>query len=341
MSHSMEIQGLKMSSPGAKKAAVLLLSLGKEEAAKVMSHLDDKMIEEVIAEMSRIRSVSKIEKEKILHEFKETVSGMGNQGGGMETARELLSRSVGSQRADEIFKKIEKKDVQNDFEFLNEVDPKIIYSLLSGEGLQTIAVSLAYIHPKKAADVLRLFPHADQSKIALKLASTSKSHPEAVIEIAKVLKKRYQERDKSELSEAGGAQSLANILNHMDKDVEDNILRNITEEAPDVAHQVKDMLYTFEDILNLENKEMRTLLTRLNGNELLTLALRGAGDEMKRHFFGAMSQNRASDIIEEMEQRGKVTLREINQARNEILKIGRKLEELGLIILKKRKDEFI
>ncbi len=335
----MESQGLKMSSPGAKKAAVLLLSLGKEEAAKVMSHLDDKMIEEVISEMSRIRSVSKIEKEKILHEFRETISS--NQGGGMETARELLSRSVGTQRADEIFKKIEKKDVQNDFEFLNDVDPKIIYTLLSGEGLQTIAVSLAYIHPKKAADVLRLFPHADQSKIALKLASTSKSHPEAVIEIAKVLKKRYLERDKSELSEAGGAQSLANILNHMDKEVEDTILRNITEEAPDVAHQVKDMLYTFEDILNLENKEMRTLLTRLNGNELLTLALRGAGDEMKRHFFGAMSQNRASDIIEEMEQRGKVTLREINQARNEILKIGRKLEELGLIILKKRKDEFI
>jgi flagellar motor switch protein FliG len=339
MSLSMDTQGIKIKTQGAKKAALLLLSLGKEEAAKVMSHLDDKMIEEVISEMSQIRSVSKIDRERILHEFRESVQV--SQGGGLEAARELLSKSVGTQRAEEIFKKIEKKDVQNDFEFLNEIDPKIVYSLISSEGLQTIAVTLAYINPKKAADVLRHFPHADQSKIALKLASTSKSHPEAVIEIAKVLKKRYEARDKSELSEAGGAQSLANILNHMDKEIEDTILRNITEEAPDVAHQVKDMLYSFEDILNLENKEMRTLLTRLNGNELLTLALRGAGDEMKRHFFGAMSQNRASDIIEEMEQRGKVTLREINQARNEILKIGRKLEELGLIVLKKRKDEFI
>jgi flagellar motor switch protein FliG len=335
----MDTQGIKIKTQGAKKAALLLLSLGKEEAAKVMSHLDDKMIEEVISEMSQIRSVSKIDRERILHEFRESVQV--SQGGGLEAARELLSKSVGTQRAEEIFKKIEKKDVQNDFEFLNEIDSKIIYSLISSEGLQTIAVTLAYINPKKAADVLRNFPHADQSKIALKLASTSKSHPEAVIEIAKVLKKRYEARDKSELSEAGGAQSLANILNHMDKEIEDTILKNITEEAPDVAHQVKDMLYSFEDILNLENKEMRTLLTRLNGNELLTLALRGAGDEMKRHFFGAMSQNRASDIIEEMEQRGKVTLREINQARNEILKIGRKLEELGLIVLKKRKDEFI
>lgn len=329
-----------MNSLGARKAALLLLSLGKEEAAKVMSHLDDRMIEEVIQEMSQIRSVSKIEKEKILYEFRETVNGLRGQGG-PETARELLSRTVGTERAEQIFKKIEKKDVQNDFEFLNDIEPKFVYSLLSGEAPQTIAVTLAYIHPKKAADVLRLFPQADQSKIALKLASTSKSHPEAVIEIAKALKKRYESRDRSELPEAGGAQSLANILNHMDKDIEDSILKNITEEAPEVAHQVKDMLYSFEDILKLENREMRTLLTRLNGNELLTIALRGAGDEMKRHFFSAMSQNRASDIIEEMEQRGKVTLREINQARNEVLKIARKLEELGLVVLKKRKDEFI
>ncbi|MCB1143158.1 MAG: flagellar motor switch protein FliG [Leptospiraceae bacterium] len=328
--------------PGAKKAALLLMSLGKEEAARVMSHLDDKMIENVIAEMSQIRSVSKIEKERILSEFRETIQDLKIQTqGGIETAKEILNRTVGPQKADQILKKIEKKDVSNEFDFLNEVDPKIIYSLISGEGHQTIAVTLAYLQPKKAADVLRLFPSEDQSKIALKLAGTAKSHPEAVIEIAKILKKRYEDRDRSELSEAGGAQSLANILNHMDKEYEDNILKNITEESPDIAHQVKDKLYSFEDIMSLDQKEMRTLLTKVNGNELLTLALRGAGDELKAHFFGSMSQNRASDIIEEMEARGKVTFREINSARTEILKIARRLEEMGLILLKKRKDEFI
>jgi flagellar motor switch protein FliG len=327
---------------GAKKAALLLMSLGKEEAAKVMSHLDERMIENVIYEMSQIRSVSKIEREKILSEFKDTIHEIKVQThGGIETAKEILNKTVGPHKADQILKKIEKKDVSNEFEFLNDVDPKIVYSLLANEGQQTIAVTLAYLLPKKAADILRLFPPADQSKIALKLASTSKSHPEAILEIAKILKKRYEDRDRSELSEAGGAQSLANILNHMDKEYEDNILKNISEESPDIAHQVKDKLYSFEDILNLDQKEMRTLLTKVNGNELLTLALRGAGDELKAHFFSSMSQNRASDIIEEMEARGKVTFREINSARNEILKTARKLEETGLIFLKKRKDEFI
>jgi len=102
----------------------------------------------------------------------------------------------------------------------------------------------------------------------------------------------------------------------------------------------KEKLYIFEDLLNLDDKEMRTLLAKVP-NEILTYALRGAGDEMKKHFFGSMSQNRASDIIEEMELRGKVTLREISQARSELLKIARRLEEQGLILIKKKKDEFI
>jgi flagellar motor switch protein FliG len=123
--------------------------------------------------------------------------------------------------------------------------------------------------------------------------------------------------------------------------MEENILRELNDKSPDLAYQVRDKLYVFEDILNLDAREMRTLVNKLGGNELLVIALRGAGDEIKRHFFTAMSQNRASDIVEEMDSRGKTTLREITLARNDILKIARELEEDGIIILKKRKDEFI
>ncbi|HMZ63599.1 MAG TPA: FliG C-terminal domain-containing protein, partial [Leptospiraceae bacterium] len=203
------------------------------------------------------------------------------------------------------------------------------------------AVTLSYLQPKKAADVLKHFPQEMQSNVALKLAATSKTHPDAILQIAKVLKKKYDSRDKSELAQAGGAESLANILNFMDKNMEENILKELNEKSPDLAFQVRDKLYTFEDILNLDAREMRTLVNRLGGNELLIVALRGAGDEIKRHFFTAMSQNRAADIVEEMDSRGKTTLREITNARNDILRIARELEEEGIIILKKRKDEFI
>ena len=327
---------------GTKKAALLLLSLSKEEAAKVLSHLDDKMIEQVVLEMSQIRVVSKIQRDAILEEFKNTLIEIreGSKGG-LDTARELLSKTLGTSKTEEILKKLDKKDIAQDFEFLNEVEPSVTHSLLSTESPQTVAVTLSYLQPKKAAEVLKLFPSELQTSIAIKLASTSKTHPDAVLQIAKILKKKYDERDRSELAQAGGAESLANILNFMDKSLEENILKNLDTASPDLAYQVRDKLYVFEDLLNLDQREMRTLVNKLGGNEQMVLALRGSGDEMKRHFFSAMSQNRAGDIVEEMDSRGKVTLREINQARNEILKIARELEEEGVILLKKKKEEFI
>lgn len=333
--------GKKINMKGAKKAALLLMALGKEEAAKVMSYLDEKMIEEVILEMSKIRSVSKIEKESILAEFRETLQELNSQTkGGIETAKEILSRSLGPKRAEEILRKVDRKEVENEFEFLNEVEPKIIYSLISGEAPQTIAITLAYLNPKVAAEVLKLFPADQRVTIAYKLATTSKTQPEAVAQIARTLKRRLDSKDSTDFAEAGGAQALANILNYLDKDVEENILNNLSHDAPEVANNVKEKLYIFDDLLNLDGKEMRALLSKVS-NELLAYALRGAGDELKKHFFSSMSQNRASDIIEEMELRGKVTLREITQARGEILKIARKLEEQGQIVIKKKRDEFI
>ncbi|MCB1179675.1 MAG: flagellar motor switch protein FliG, partial [Leptospiraceae bacterium] len=259
---------------GAKKAALFLMSLGKEEAAKVMAHLDDKMIEEIIQEMSKIRSVSKVEKEAILNEFKSTLEDKNPvESGGIETAKEILEKSVGNHKATEILKKINKKDIVNEFEFLNDVEPKVIYSLISNEAPQTIAITLAYVSPKTAAEVIKLLPTEQRAQIALKLATTSKTNQEAVFEIAKILKKRYETRDNNELSDAGGAQSLANILNHLDKDIEDGILQNLTTESPDIANQVKEKLYSFEDILNLDPKEMRTLLSKIT-NDVLAFGLR-------------------------------------------------------------------
>ncbi len=327
---------------GAKKAAMLLLSLGKDEAAKILAHLDDKMIEQIVIEMSSIRTISKSQKEAVLNEFKSTISELsGTDRGGLETAKELLSKTLGQTKTDEILRKVEKKEIGQEFEFLNDVEPQVSHSLLANENPQTIAVTLSYLQPKKAAEILKLFPSELQANVAIRLASTSKTHPESVAQIAKVLKKKYDSKDKSELAHSGGAESLANILNFMDKNLEETILKNLDNASPDLAFQVRDKLYVFEDLLNLDQKEMRTLVNKLGNNELMIIGLRGAGDEMKRHFFSSMSQNRASDIVEEMDHRGKSTLKEISTARNDILKIARELEDEGIIVLKKKKEEFI
>ncbi|BDA79041.1 flagellar motor switch protein FliG [Leptospira kobayashii] len=327
---------------GVRKAALLLLSLGGDQAAEILKHLDDAMLESVILEMSRIRAISKEEREKILTEFHSTLTELKDGAkGGLATAKSLLEKSVGSEKANVILKKINKEETKNDFEFLNGVEPSVLQSMLSSESPQVIAVTLSNLDPKNAADVLKLFPKADQTKIAMRLATTSKTHPDVIQNIARILKKRYEERDQREYSEAGGAHVLANILNYMEKGIEDTILQELDENSPEVASQVREQLYTFEDILQLDAKEMRILINKLADDEAISLAIRGAGDEIRSKFLKNMSANRASDILDALDLKPRVTLREINEARSKIVQIARELEDENLILFKKEKEEYV
>lgn len=127
----------------------------------------------------------------------------------------------------------------------------------------------------------------------------------------------------------------------MDKSLEETILKDLEEHSPELASQVREKLYTFEDVLLLNSKEMRLVINRLGDDEVIATALRGSGDEIRSHFFEAMSKNRANDILENMELRGKVTLKEITDARNRILTLLRDLEEVGEIVLKKDTEDLI
>ncbi|EMK05642.1 MULTISPECIES: flagellar motor switch protein FliG [Leptospira] len=325
-----------------RKSALLLLSLNKEDAAKVLSKLDDSMIEEIVLEMAQIKSISKKEKEEVLLEFKNSVlPDEGEIKGGIDAAREILRQSLGKEKAENILGKLSRKDIEDDFSFLSEAEPGVLASLLQHESPQTIAVTLAFMTPKKAADILKFFPGELQAGVAYRLANTTKTHPDAIKEIARVLKKKYEQRDRSEYSEAGGAEALANILNHMDKSQEESILKELEANSPELAKQVKEKLYTFEDVLGLDQKEMRILINRIGDDNCLSMALRGAGDELRNHFLSAMSRNRATEILDMMEIRGKLTLREIGDARNIIVNLVRELEEEGTIFVKKDGEEYI
>lgn len=327
---------------GARKSALLLLSLGKEEAAEIMRHLDDKSLEAVILEMSKIKYISKQEKESILDEFHKTSQNISlDTKAGEEVAKELLEGSLGKEKAQGLLNRLKGRGIDSEFAYLNEIDSPTLNSLLLSEAPQTIAVTLSFLEPKKAAQVLKLFSPDLQAKIAYRLANTSRTHPDAIREIARVIKKKYDARDSHEYSESGGTEALANILNHMEKGLEEVILQELEEHNPELADQVRDKLYTFEDLLALDKKEMRLLITRLQNDDCISIALRGTAEEMKNHFFMAMSQNKALDIIENMDLRGKLTLREINEARSTILNLARRLEEDGLIIFKKTKEEYI
>ncbi len=331
---------------GIKKAAKLLLALGTEQAAAVLREMDDPSIEKLIAEIAVIKKISAEEKKSILEEFH---SGLMKGSvldqpvsGGPDAVREMLTKGLGQHKADELLSRVHRQDLKQDFNFLERIEPERLGSALIAEHPQVAAVALSFIHPKHAARVLKSLPDEFRNEVAIRIARTSNTHPDAVLRVAKVLREKFEKRREEEIfSETGGAETLASILNHMDRSSEDNILDVLGGMAPDIMESVRERLYTFEELYNLDLKEMRFLLSRTDDEQLLATALRGAGEDLRRAFFNAMSQNRAADLLDLMEHQGTLSVRKINEARSVILNIARQLEDEGHILIKKDKDEYV
>jgi len=327
---------------GAERAARLLLSLGPDQAAVILREMDGAEVDRVVQEMIRIRSITADEKRRILDQFHAMVEEFEPPvRGGIENTTDLLVRSLGETKAQEILSRVNRRDIRSDFAFLEQIDPNLLATVLSAEHPQVSAMALASIHPRTAAGVLRLFPEDLRAVVSLRIARASKTHPEALERVATVLRDKFEKRKDEIYSEVGGADTLATILNHMDRSLEDTILRKLEEDAPEVLDVVRDRLYTFEELSALTPKEMRVVVSHINDDELMATALRGVPEDLRRSFFNSLSQNRAADVLEEMDRRGPISLREIHEARSYILGVARKLDEEGKIVIKKTKDEYI
>ena len=304
--------------------------------------MDEKEVEKVALEMARIDAIDPKEKEEILKEFRETVTDFEAPiRGGVDQAAQFLQAGLGDDRAREILTRINRRNLERDFEFLESIEPTVLAGTLGQEHHQITAVALSFIKPKIAAYVFKHLPEEYRSEVAMRIARTSKIHPDAIQGIAKVLREKFEKRAEEIFSETSGAETLANILNYTDRGTEDRVLDLLGKNAPEIVEDVKERLYTFEELASLEIKETRLLLSRVNDDLLLAAALRGAGEEIRRHFFNSLSQNRAADILEEIDRRGPISTREINEARSYILQIARRLDEEGTILIKKDKEEYV
>lgn len=327
---------------GTEKAARLLLSISPEDAARILQELGDEEIVKITAEIARIKKIDPEEKKQLLTEFKEEVDQLEMPvKGGPNEARRLLEQSLGQKKADEVFSRIHGPEFNVDLAFLESIDPPIIASALQAEHPQIAAVTLSSIKPSLAARILKHLSADFRADTAHRIAKTSRIHPEAIARVVTVLKEKLEKRKHEFYSETGGAETLAGILNHIDKGLEDEILGDLAKKDPDLIETIKDRLYTFEELVELDSKELRLLLSHIDDDTILASALRGAGEEMRRAYFNCLSQNRAADILDEMSHRGPLSIREINEARSYVLAIARKLDEEGRIVIKKEKEDYI
>ena len=324
---------------GIRKAARLILALGPDQAADVLRELSETEVQKIALEITRIPALSAEERQSILHSFhseleEPTISGR-------EGLKEILNRSLGEEKAKEFLDRLEERDARKDYEFLEAIDPPLLASALVQEHPQIAAVTLSQIRPQVAASVFKNLEEQFRLDVALRIAQTTRIHPDAIARVGKVLREKFEKRKEEIYAVTGGAETLAGILNHMDRGLEETLLSELQDKDPDLMQNVRERLYTFEELLNLHPKEMRLLLSRVDDDMMLASALRGAGEEMRRHFFNALSQNRAADVMDEIDNRGPISVREINEARSYILNVARRMDEEGRIIIKKEKDDYI
>jgi flagellar motor switch protein FliG len=332
--------GAEMS--GRRKAATLLVRLGLEVAAEVFKHLSEEEIEQLTVEIATVRSVDSKAATQVLEEFyTAAVAQEYVSQGGVKVAREILEKSLGSTRAMDILSRLQGALQVTPFEFLRRVDPQHLLNFIQHEHPQTIALILAHLQSDHAAQILSSLPAELQTEVAMRLATMDRTIPEVIGDVERVLEQKIASVLSQEFSTAGGVEALAEVINRVDRQTEKLILETLDEENPELAAEIKKLMFVFEDIILLDDRSVQQVLKEIEQKEL-SLALKGASDEVKEKIFANMSQRAADMIKEDMEYMGPVRVRNVEEAQQRIVAIIRRLEELGEIeILRAGEEELV
>lgn len=327
------------------KAAILMLSVSPDVSAEIMKHLEEYEIEFITKEITKLRKVTSHEKDEVMNEFHQLALEANIVSyGGIDTARELLKRTFGPDKAAGMLKKmsgggsVTSLATDKPFQFVQQAEQVRIVNLLENENAQTIALVLSYLNPEKAASILSAFSPERQFEIARRIAMMDTASPEIVHQVEQVLKEKLTMMGTQKQDTTSGIDSIVNILNSVDRSTEKNILNSLQDDDPDLANEIKQRLFVFDDIAYLDNRSIqRTLMDVQNAD--LALALRMTSQEVKDAIFRNISKRREEGLLEELSSTDPVRKKDVEDAQGRIVTIIRKLEEEGVIIISRGGEE--
>ena len=327
---------------GRQKAAIFLVTIGSEISAEIFKYLREDEIETLTFEIARLETIDAEQKEAILQEFQELM--MANQfisTGGIDYARELLEKSLGSQKAIDIINRLTSSLQVRPFDFIRRTDPAHLLNFIQQEHPQTIALILAYLEPNKASIILQNLPHEVQSDVARRIATMDRTSPEVLREVERVLEKKLSTLSSEDYSAAGGVESIVEILNLVDRASEKQIIEALEDEDPELAEEIKKRMFVFEDIVMLDDRSIQKVMREVDSQELAK-ALKSVDTEVQDKIFRNMSKRAAGMLKEDMEYMGPVRLKDVEEAQQKIVSIIRHLEDTGeIVIARAGEDELV
>ncbi len=318
---------------GQQKAAVILVLLGTDLAARIFAHLDDHEIEQLSLAIAQLGQVAPAQQDAALAEFQEL---MLTRGGGLDYARDVLEKTLGAERAVAMVGRVTRALHARPFGFVRRSDRGQVLASIRGEHPQTIALVLAYLKPDDAATLLASLPYTVQADVARRVATLEQTIPEVVVEVERVLQRRLarvsRKRTDNAYVVAGGNRRVLKILHHLDRATERTIIDAIGDEDPALSDALKQQMFAFEDLWLLDDGSLRRVLREVSRNDLAT-ALKAVDQDMVERVTGAMSKRGAALLQDAMRALGNIRLGAVEAAQQRVATAIRELEQGGEITL--------
>ena len=316
---------------GAQKAAIALVVLGEDGASSVFRYLGEDEIERVAREIASLGSVPAEVGEQVLTELSASATATRFAAGGIEHVRRLLSKSLNADASRRILDRVvQSMHTTAGFASLERANPEQLSKFFLGEHPQTTALILAHLPPGSAAQLLEQLPDDLRADVLLRMSSLGEIPPDVIARIATVIEQRLRGLGGPSREQRGGVRAVAELFNCLDRGIRSPALSKLEAMAPDTAAAIRNLMFVFDDIVNIDESGIREIVNRAD-KKTLTVALKGASDPIRQLFFTNMSKRAVDLMKEEMEMMGAVRLREVEKSQQEIVAIARKLEEEGLI----------
>ena len=327
---------------GLQKAAILFITLGPEASSGILKKLPENDIQKITYEIANITSVTAEQREEVLNEFLQINKARDYIiEGGMDYAKQLLSKALGSQKANEILEKVSEATAQyRPFSIARKADPKQLLNVITSEQPQTIALILCYLQTDKAAQVMAELPEETQSEVAYRIATMNTTSPMVIKEIEAVLESKLSSVVRTEMTTLGGVETLVGILNSVDRATEKNITESLEREDAELADRVKSSMFVFEDIISLDDVSIQRILREVEASDL-ALALKGCSDEVANCIYRNQSKRAAASLKEDMEFLGPVRLNDVEKAQQKIVAVIRRLDDANEIIISRGGEDAI
>jgi len=321
-----------------RKAAIFIMSLPKDQAGRILGKLEPKQVEMVATAIARLDGVSGGEQEQVIEEFvKSNPNKLSTKSGGLELAKDLIQDALGT-NAGEVLENVTSSIEAVPFSFLQKVDSQNLLTFLIDEHPQTIALIISHLPPQQAADIISGLPVSRRISVVRRVATMGQTNPDIVHAVEAGLQRRMSSVMSQHFEKAGGVQSVAAMLNVIDRATERALLENLAQDEPDLVEEIRRLMFVFEDIGKLADGDIQILLKSVDQGKL-ALALKSASDDLREKIMHNMSTRASETLKEEMDYLGTVRLSSVEQSQQQIVDVVRQLEDRGEITVSSSGDE--